>query len=114
MLRQAFVALFSYAVAPLQYAVDLIQYVAERFRTWLRGPEPGQGDAENIPSAGGPSAADVWIASNAEPQQEAGIGESVANYTDSTLSEGPTIPRSTPSLTDANTISSDPSSVNRD
>lgn len=75
MLRQAFVTLFSYAVAPFQYTVALIQHVAERFRTWLRGPEPGQGDVE---------------------------------------SEGSTTPRSTPSLTDATTISSYPSSENWD
>jgi hypothetical protein len=38
-------------------------------------------DAENIPPAGGPSAASVWIATNAEPK-EAGIGEFMSAYTD--------------------------------
>ena len=39
-------------------------------------------DAENIPPFGGPSAAQIWIDTDSEPQQEAGIGEFVAAYTE--------------------------------
>lgn len=48
---------------------------------WI-GRVSSSSDAENVPPAGGPSAAEIRIATNAEPQQEADIGEFVAAYTD--------------------------------
>jgi hypothetical protein len=50
MLREAFVALFSCTVATFQYAVALVKYIAERYRTWLRGPEPEPESAPSTPA----------------------------------------------------------------
>ena len=38
-------------------------------------------EAENVPPADGPSAASIWIATTAEPKQEANIREFVSKYT---------------------------------